>query len=1241
MGRPRGASQVFNDFPIVGIGASSGSLEALTALLGALPPDTGLAFVVVLQLDPSRESLLPSLLARSTRMPVRPVTDGMPVEPNQVFVIPPNASLTVLHHTLRLAPLEADAGIRLPIDRLLRSLAENSRNGGIAVILSGTGSDGAMGLEAIKAEGGITFAQDEKPTKFAEMPRSAIATGCVDFVLAPNGIARELARIGCHPYVIRPDAPANEEQPGETAEDLSELFNLMREATGVDFAIYRRTTIARRIHRRQALHNMETLKAYVEVLREDPAEIPALYQDLLIKVRQFFRDPESFDALSTQVFPQLLRNRPANAAVRLWVSGCATGEEAYSLAICLLEFLEKIKSKVPIQLFASDINPTLVERARNGFYAENIKADITPARLQRYFTRTDDGYRINREVRELCIFAKQDLIKDPPYSRLDLISCRNVLMYIGPVVKTIIPLFHYALKPGGYLMLGPAESASGFSDLFAVLDKKYKIYLRKEGPPRPLLRYALPRTHVLPTEAEDLADSVDFRKVADGVVRDKYGPARVIIDQHMDVVEIGGDVGPYLEIFPRRVSLLKMARWTGLSVELQAAVDKAKKEGARVRKERLAVEQDGKSQHVNVEVIPLSSEHRRNFLVLFDQLSPAPAEPGQEDAVEQTPSPKNHKTAEQGLETLQLKEELAQTKRLLLSLIEAQASTGEEALSDQEEAQSNFQELQSVNEELETGTEELQSANRELKTINQELHTLNIELGHSSDFTRSIVETIRNPLLALDKELRVKTANQSFYDFFEASPGNTEGRVLYEVEGGQWNIPDLRTLLVEVLPNHKFFHDFEFEGEFPNIGKKVLLLSAYQLDSMQMTLISITDITEHKNAERALRLSEEHLRQSQKMDAVGRLAGGVAHDFNNLLTGILGYSELLLDGMEAEDPHHEGLQEIQKAAVRAASLTHQLLAFSRRQVLQPTVVMLDSIVVDLERMLRRLIGEHIELIVASDKELGSVRADPGQIAQVIMNLALNARDAMLHGGMLTIETRNADLDEIAAARQELEPGRYVTLVVSDTGIGINAEAQAHLFEPFFTTKDRAFGTGLGLATVFGIVEQSGAKIHFSSALGQGTIFRIYFPRVEGAQAIPNKPLGKLSALPRGSEVILLAEDEDTVRRLTRTFLANWGYQVLEARHGGEGVALCRNHQGPIHLLITDILMPQMGGRELAQQARLLHPEIKVLFISGYTDDMLILEGIKVEGTPFLQKPFTLQELGSTVREVLDRTEAKF
>jgi two-component system, chemotaxis family, CheB/CheR fusion protein len=1219
-------------FPIVGVGASAGGLEALTSLFGILAADTGLAFVVIQHLDPKHESLLPGLLSRATKMRVLQAHEGMLLEPNVVYVIPPNASMTVVQGTLRLGPREA-SGTRLPIDGFLRSLADERRGKSIAVILSGTGSDGTLGVAAIKSKDGVTFAQDEKSAKFGDMPKNAVASGCVDFVLRPEEIALELARIACHPYLGR---GAQSLSPEQADLNIDEILSIMHEATGVDFSLYRQTTVRRRIQRRQALHNLRTVTSYIAYLREVPEEVAALYQDLLLKVTQFFRDPEAFEALNTRVLPQALQNRRENETIRLWVSGCASGEEAYSLAICVAEFLEKAKRSVPIQLFATDINATSIERARRGLYPESISADVSPERLLRNFTREVGGYRINKDVRERCVFAAHDLIKDPPYSRLDLITCRNVLIYMGSVLPRIVPMFHYALKPTGYLMLGSSESAAGFSNLFAAVDKKNKIYSRKVGPGRPV-------PYGAPAQGESIEGRMDLQRLADNVVLDRYGPARVIVDEHMDVVQIGGSVGPYLEIATGKpdLNLLKMVRGTGLSTEVHAAVEKAKEENVPVRRERLTVIQADKSREVNLEVIPLRSKSARTFLVLFDEFSAAQPEPS--DTAEEAPtSTKKRKVDERDLKTVHLKEELSQTKRHLLSVIEAQAISGEEALSDQEEAQSNIEELQSLNEELETAkeelqstNEELQSTNEELKTLNEELQTLNTEVGQSRDFTRAIVETIGNPLLVLDAELRVKTVNQAFYRFFQALPENTNGRIMYDVEHGSWDIPDLRTLLGDVLPNRKTIQDFELEREFPRIGKKVLLLSAHQLDSMPMILFSIEDITDRKTTERALRRSEEYLRQAQKMEAIGRLAGGVAHDFNNLLTGIMGYSALLLDRINAEDPQYEGLQEIQKAADRAAALTHQLLAFSRRQVLQPKILTLNSIVDDLERMLRRLIGEHIELVIASDKELGSVRADPGQIAQVIMNLTLNARDAMLHGGRLTIETRNVDLDEISAPQEGLPAGPYVTLVVSDTGIGIDPEAQTHLFEPFYTTKGKTLGTGLGLATVFGIVEQSGAKIHCSSTLGEGTSFSIYFPRLAETTAIPRKSSGGLSTVPRGSEVVLLAEDEESVRRLTRTFLENWGYKVIEARHGNEGLALCKSYDGPIHLLLTDVLMPEMGGRELAEQVLLLRPKTKVLLMSGYTDDALVLEGIKAQGTPFLQKPFTLQDLGCAIRDLLD------
>lgn len=1233
-------------FPIVGIGASAGGLEALTALLLALPIDTGLAFVVIQHLDPKHESMLPDILARSTPMPVRQVSDGMLVDPNHVYVIPANNGLAISQRILQLTPREASAELRLPIDAFLRSLAQSHKNGAIAVILSGTGSDGALGLEAIKAEGGITFAQDGKSAKFAAMPHNAVATGCVDFILPPAEIARELARIGRHPYTLRADIPVAAESHGQPAQEFRELFGLLEQGTDIDFSVYRRSTIERRVRRRQALHNTESLEHYLKYLHENPAEVQALQQDLLIKVTQFFRDPEVFDALKSQVIPQLLKKRSAKEALRLWIPGCATGEEAYSLAICMLESLDLTKNHVPIRVFASDINPASIERARAGVYPENITADVTPERLERFFVRTHNRYRIKKDIRDLCIFAVQNLIADPPYSHLDLISCRNVLIYMGSIQKSIISLFHYALKPTGYLVLGTAESANAFSDLFAAVDKPHKIYSRKEGSTPPLLHYARPK-HAAAQEGDrstlEEVSSLDFQKLADRVVLEKYGPPRVIIDEHLEVIEIGGAVGPYLEVPQGRASLhlLKMVRGAGLRIELHATIEKAKKEGSPVRKERIRVEQGKEPRDLNIEVVPLSAKYRRTFLVLFDERPPTAEEKSKPPEGEETLSPEQQALRERDFQILRLNEELAQTRQHLLSMIEEHSTAGEEAQTAEEEAQSNIEELQSLNEEMETAKEEMQSANEELNTINEELETRNVELSQSRDFAQSIVESVRQPLLALDTEMRVKSANQAFYQCFETTPGSTEGQLLYRIEGGLWDIPELRTLLREVLPANESFNDFEVEREFGKAGHKSLLISARQLGKVQMILFSINDITERRKAEVVLRSTEDRLRHAQKMEAIGRLAGGVAHEFNNLLTGILGYSDLLLDsiGIDNDEQRRKNLQVIiRQSAQRAAELTKHLLAFSRRQVLQPKVLTLKSVVADLEPMLRRVLGEHIDLVISLGGPRGFIQADPGQIGQVIMNLVLNARDAMLLGGTLTIVTQTVHVQGTAPV-EDLKPGRYVMLAVKDTGIGMDKETQSHLYEPFFTTKGHGLGTGLGLATVFGIVEQSGAQIRFSTELGHGTTFKIFFPRVTEPARLPEteKPQAlsePLSKAPSGSEIVLLVEDEDTVRNLARTLLESKGYKVLEARHGGEALAVCKK-QEHIDLLLTDVVMPGMGGRLLAEEGARLYPEMKVLFMSGYADDTLVREGIKIKGTPFLQKPFTLQQLARKVRDVLD------
>ncbi len=1220
--------------PVVGIGASAGGLEVFKLLLADLPTDTGLAIVFIQHLDPNHQSMLAEILARATAMPVSEAADGMPLEANHVYVIPANADLTMAHGRLTLAPRTQTPGSHMPIDRFLRSLAGECGSRAIGVILSGAGSDGSTGVEAVKAAGGVTFAQDAATTKFTAMPQAAVATGCVDFVLPPEGIARELVRIGRHPYFS--DGVQQGPTPADDEEQFGSILAILRGLTGIDFSLYREKMIKRRIRRRLALRNIAGLVEYREFLEKHSDELAALQRDLLISVTSFFRDPEAFESLKSSVFPRILQGRSANDTIRVWVAGCATGEEAFSIAISLQEYLNETGAAFPVQIFASDISLEAIEKARSGRYLENIAADLTHERLNRYFTKVEGGYQINKNLREMCVFTRHNLIDDPPFSKLDLISCRNVLIYLGSVQKDIFPLFHYALKPTGFLMLGASEAVKS-SDLFAVADHEHRIYVRRETARKPHLfpaaarasRHGAPAGKGTAAAAPALWDGADVRKEVDRILLSKYSPAGVVVDDDLEVIEIRGKASPYLTLPVGRVSfnLMKLIPDTGLFLEVEKLIQQVRKSGEPARQERVSYEHDGNACGLNVEVVPLDASQERSTLVLFE---PVPAATGREAAPADTPREGDIRDRQ----ISRLKQQLADAKERFLSAIESHQISREESQNTTEEALSANEELQSLNEELETAKEELQSTNEELITVNDELQVKNAALVQARDFAMSIVETVRQPLLVLDTDLRIRMANRAFYRTFQVSPLEAEGQAIYALSGGSWDLPGLRDALDGLLRGGNSFPDFEVERDFPHVGKRSLVLGGCHLNHLKMILLAVDDVTERKLAQQTLRKTEEHLRQSQKMEAVGRLAGGIAHDFNNLLTAIIGYSTLLQDALAGNESAMRQVLEIKSAGERAASLTQQLLAFSRRQVLQPKVLDLNAIVADFDRMLRRLVGERIKVAVHCDPALWQVRADPGEIGRAIMNLSLNARDAMPEGGLLTIETANVTVTEADAPHQELAPGRYVMLAVHDTGVGMDAELRERIFEPFFTTKEITKGTGLGLATVLGIVEQSGGVIRCQSQPGEGTTFKIFLPAVAEVADQGAHPVGGIGETPKGSEVILLVEDEDAVLKLARMILETSGYKVLNARNGQEGLALCEVHEGPIDLLLSDVVMPAIGGRELAESALKLRPGLKVLFMSGHTQDVVLKEGVQ-KGAAFLQKPFTPVALAQKVRETLD------
>lgn len=786
-------------FPIVGIGASAGGLEAFSQVLRALPADTGMAFVLVQHLAPTRASLLAEILSRTTEMPVTEVHDEPRVEPNHVYVIPPDRNMIISGGVLQLLPREQARGQHRPIDFFFRSLAEDQGDWALGVILSGTATDGTHGLEEIKAEGGITFAQDDTAQQ-TSMPRSAIASGCVDFVLPPDGIASELARIARHPHVV-PAPPSKRKAPARQPADPSRILETLRNVTGVDFTQYKASSLYRRITRRMVLHRMEEVREYARFLRHHPEEVEALYQDILINVTRFFRDPETFEALKTSLLPKLFKNRSPHEPLRIWVVGCSTGEEAYSIAIILAELAEATGNRLPVQVFATDLNGACIDKARAGVYPLSIAHDISPQRLEKFFAEVDGRYRVNKRIRDMCVFARHNVLTDPPFSQMDLISCRNMLIYLEPALqKKVVPLLHYALKPAGFLLLGSSETIGSYRDLFDVADAKHKCYAKRPSSRRldfgPAANFPWGRGEPGKAPIRSQQSGTDVQQEADRILLARYVPPGVLVNADLEILQFRGDTGAYLAPAPGKASLnvLKMAR-EGLAVKLRAATARARKEDAPVREEGLRVQSNGGTRKVHLEVVPVkgSSAGENGFLILFEE--PAPPRPTALRRGKTVRAAAGEEAAEE--ENARLARELAATREYLQSVIEQQEAANEELQSANEEAQSANEELQSINEELETSKEEIQSSNEELATVNDELQHRNVELNLLNNDLFNLLSSVQMAIVIVGQNLRVRRFTPMAERVFNLLPTDI-GRPISDIQLNL-SIPDLAPLLAEVI----------------------------------------------------------------------------------------------------------------------------------------------------------------------------------------------------------------------------------------------------------------------------------------------------------------------------------------------------------------------------------------------------------------------------------------------------------
>ncbi len=835
-------------FPIVGIGASAGGLETLETLFKAMPPDSGIGFVLVVHLDRTHVSMLPELLQKYTPMPVRQVEDGMLVEPNHVYVIPPNKDLTIVHGTLHLTELVEPRGAKLPIDSFFRSLAQDQGTSASGIILSGTGTDGTLGVKAIKSSVGMVMVQSEETAKYGGMPRSAIATGVVDYVLAPDQMPEQLIRYTRHatgeaaPRVVPPDGPL----PAA----LQKIFAVLRARNQHDFSLYKKNTVCRRIERRMNVHQIDDIAGYVRYLQESDREADALFKELLIGVTNFFRDPEAFRVLQDEALPAILEAKPNDYSVRIWVPGCASGEEAYSVAILLDEGMERLGHRHAVQIFGTDLDPDAIAVARTGTYPASITADVEAKRLERYFAEQDDGkYRVIKRIREMIVFAQQNVITDPPFTTLDLICCRNLLIYLEPELQErLLRTFHYALKSDGVLFLGSSETIGASSKLFHTVHRKWRIFRRK-----PSTRTEIPVHVPMPSEpykgrdlaaprAVQRAEELSALQLAEVILQQSDAPPCAIINDALDVVYIHGRTGRFLEPAEGKVSvnILAMAR-AGLRNELADAIGHVAADKQEKVLRGLRVEHNGGHVVVDVSVRPVLTPMTIHglMMVVFEE-RPASSEMS---AVK--------KVRAKGIE--ELEQELHRSRQSLQNTIEELETSNEEFRSANEELQSTNEELQSTNEEMETSKEELQSLNEESVTVNAELQARIDELSETTDDMKNLLDSTDIATLFLDTEMRIRRFTPSVTKIISLTAADI-GRPIHHFASALIDT-DLTGLGQQVLDD-LIVREAEVEGE--NDRLFTLRVRPYRtvMNVIDGVVMTFTDETARRRAEQELRESE-------------------------------------------------------------------------------------------------------------------------------------------------------------------------------------------------------------------------------------------------------------------------------------------------------------------------------------------------------------------------------------------------
>ena len=1223
---PRGPGHGPTDFPVVAIGASAGGLDACRKFLDALPDQTGMAFILVQHLDPTHESIMVGLLASHTAVPVRQATDGMRIEREHLYVIPPGSYLSVANGTLHLSAPQERHGARLPFDHLLRALAHECGPRAVCIVLSGTGADGSLGLRAVKEKRGLIIAQDPEEAAYDGMPRSAIMTGAVDLVLPVAQIPRALVK---HLQEISPKMARKAPRPLDASRDwLPEIIELLRTQNGHDFTLYKQGTLQRRIERRMALASIQIrdIDRYLAILRSDPGELDVLAKDLLINVTNFFRDSKVFDVLADRVIPDLIRSQPPDHTLRIWVAGCSTGEEAYSLVMLFREQITAAKLNVRLQIFASDVDPDAVAVARAGLYSETIEADVTPARLARFFSKEDSGYRVSAELRGAVVFTVQDLLADPPFSRLDLVSCRNLLIYLEPEAQSkVISLFHFALRNRGILVLGSAEYIGHIEGRFEVVSKSERIY-RHVGRNRPgefgvaMSTADGVRAPLRKAPDQALARLTALAELCRQLVMDTYAPAAVLIDRKHQCLHSLGPTARYLHVGPGHPThdLLDMVLGS-MRTKLRFGIQKASEGKARCIVSGGTSNHDDQQVSFSAVVMPVPSDGENLLLICFVD----------EPVIGQ----KGHRVITPGdvARISELERELEGTRTELQGAIRDLELSSEEQKAINEEALSINEESQSTNEELLTSKEELQSLNEELTALNSQLQETLERQRMTSDDLQNILFSTNVATLFLDTNLKIRFFTPATKLLFNVIASDV-GRPLADLNSLAPDIElpaDARSVLKDLVPI-----DREVEARSGIWFVRRILPYRTHDGRVEGVVITFTDITEPKRVKSAL--LDAKLQAELANKAKSRFLAVASHDLRQPLQTLALLQGLLAKMVEGEKAQTT-VARLDETLASMSGMLNTLLDINQIEAgaVQPHIVTFP--INDLLNRLRDEFTYHAQSrgLALQIVPCGlSIESDPRLLEQMLRNLLSNALKFTERGDVLLGCRRRAGV---------------LRIEVWDTGAGMPAKELEAIFDEYHqlenVARERSRGLGLGLSIVKRVGDLLKHKVLVQSQAGKGSVFAVEVPLPgdSSARTLAGRPrivAMNAEAVPnRGS--ILIVEDDPEVRSLLELVLNEDGHHITIAAGAGAALALMADGTSQPDLLLTDYNLPGgMSGLQLTSNLReKLQREIPVIILTGDISTDTLRE-IALKKCVQLNKPVRLAELTQVIQRLLTQKQAR-